>query len=271
MLRKVTVFSLKLLSHVLQKILERRNFTLCMLSIELTYGPKTNWSANFALPMFLIGATYFAIDLLVVPPQMLPAFITRFADRISAPTLVSADEASGPFVLYLRTFQSDHPAAAFHYGIFHTINEEATITDEQFLCSVMSRVYGKVIGLGSPRDRLPFPGAQRLYAADDSWQKAVQDLTGKASLVMIQLSEGRWIEWEISYVAKHIPLGRIVLLLPRRQLPTDYMARIYEYFVGSGPRTGLPKTSCSRLTNFRTRQASRRSAMAYRVLLRYMF
>jgi hypothetical protein len=46
------------------------------------------------------------------------------------------------------------------------------------------------VAVGDPTERLPLPGALRMYAADEEWQETVDGLTGRAGVVILHAGAG---------------------------------------------------------------------------------
>jgi hypothetical protein len=181
---------------------------------------------------------------------------SRFADRISfwlrrleAKPFKNLDDIKmdAQYVLYLRTFRTDAKAASLKFGLEDSTRIRTDMTtyhsEEELLAFTMKRAYGEVIALGDPEDMIelsrsrrfaiPYAGAKRLYVPDDEWRDAVKLLAGRASLVMVQVKEGRHTEWELEYVAKHVDPGKILLLLPMVPPGDRFKERIVSFFSGS--------------------------------------
>jgi len=131
---------------------------------------------------------------------------------------LGADEAMArdprPPVLYLRSFADDGEAQA----TAQTWRERARnlvatpVTPEQEMADLLDAV-GPVVAIGKPGETLPELGAARLYVSDDRWQAKVQELMGKARLVVIRLGASPGLLWEIERSLADLPRQRLVLAL----------------------------------------------------------
>ncbi|MFE6903074.1 hypothetical protein ACFVFJ_40615 [Streptomyces sp. NPDC057717] len=171
--------------------------------------------------------------------------LERLIRRLGAERLDSPADVKGEFVLYLRTFATDRNSSRFQYSLRGLWGSAGiAFTEEELLCMTMARAYGQVVALGCKEDYLPQVGARRLYASDKEWKDWVRDLASRATLVMVQLNEGKHTEWELRYVAKHLPRDRIVLLVPRKMHKFDFLQKFFGYFSTS---SGLIKAYAGHL------------------------
>lgn len=159
--------------------------------------------------------------------------LERLARRLEAVHLDSPSDVEGSFVLYLRTFGTDRKSARFQYSKYDLKEERIAYTEEELLCLTMERVYGQVVALGQPGEMLPQVGAKRMYASDEQWRDWVAELASRASLVMIQVNEGKHTKWELEHAAKHLPRERVALLMPRKIHEYDFLQDIFVYFATS--------------------------------------
>ncbi|MFE7035443.1 hypothetical protein ACFU9Y_34560 [Streptomyces sp. NPDC057621] len=158
----------------------------------------------------------------------------RLARKLAIEVLDSPSSVKGGFVLYLRQFPTDHKASKFQYGMSDVEESRTAYTEEELLCLVMRRTFGQVVALGDPKEKgLPPVGAQRLYASDNQWRDCVKDLAPRASLVIIQLNEGRHVQWELEYASKNVSRDRIVLLIPRKIHDSEFLANVFKGFLRS--------------------------------------
>jgi hypothetical protein len=104
-------------------------------------------------------------------------------------------DLSGP-VLYLRSFQEDLAASGpTSSGV--AFGGLSVTTEEEQLVEALSGV-GPVVTIGEPGEELPPLGAARLKFGPEEWQREVEALLRKASLVVIRpgsFSPG--VQWEI--------------------------------------------------------------------------
>jgi hypothetical protein len=117
---------------------------------------------------------------------------SRPADELLAPS-------GRPPVLYLRKFDEDDEAW------------------EERMARSLSRV-GPLVAIGDPRDRLPPPGAARLYAIEGDWQTKVSALIERSALVALKAGDTEGIRWEVEQVLSRVPPSRVLLFLPMSRL-----------------------------------------------------
>ena len=105
-------------------------------------------------------------------------------------------------VLYLRSFSQDDRESSETF---------LPTTSEEKLVRSYNRV-GPVIALGNPRERLPIPGAARLYFDDDStWQPAVLYLMSVSQLVVIQAGNAVGLLQELGFARGRLDPRKVVI------------------------------------------------------------
>ena len=93
---------------------------------------------------------------------------------------------SKPDVLYLRAFDTDSSVLRFVGWSFLLPRLIAgVVTEEEQLRDVL-RPFGDLVAIGRPGEKLPTPGAARLYVSDAEWQLVVSDQMRSAALVVIR-------------------------------------------------------------------------------------
>ena len=110
-----------------------------------------------------------------------------------------------PQVLYLRSFTTD-PSTLFKQAA------SAFTTEEEQLADVL-RPFGELIAIGRPGEKLPLPGAVRMYATDAEWQQLVIDRMRSAPLVVIRAGVGAGISWEVGQAFSTLSPARILILV----------------------------------------------------------
>ncbi|MEU9048240.1 MULTISPECIES: hypothetical protein [unclassified Kitasatospora] len=195
---------------------------LTFISHELIPIPS-RYSAPIFLMCFIFAQRLFSLE-------RIPYWLGRTRRRLLAEPVESSRDIHGQFALYLRSFRNDRSSSAFQYGAPDATHEAYAYTEEELLCMLMRRAYGEVVALGEPGERLPRVGARRLYAENEHWRATILELIPRAALVMVQLSEGDYTEWELQQVAASVPLENVVLLLPRRWIEITYVERVLGYF-----------------------------------------
>lgn len=178
----------------------------------------------------LLFATFSALANTFYDLEVLAYKTGRLARRLQTIPLHSTENIDHPFVLYLRTFRSDPKAEQFHYGRRDREFLQTAWTEEETLCHLVGRAVGEVIALGDPGEKFPIAGARRYYASDKEWRNIVRRLVPLASLLLIQLNEGKHTAEELEYASKNVPIDRIVLLVPQRRISDEYLQRFLEYF-----------------------------------------
>ena len=130
---------------------------------------------------------------------------------------------SKPDVLYLRAFQADSSVLSYVGWSFLLPRLLAgVITEEEQLRDVL-RPFGDLVAIGRPGEKLPTPGAARLYASDAEWQSVVSDQMRSAALVVIRAGRGRGLLWELKQAFANLdPTKLLVLILKMKR--KDYAA-----------------------------------------------
>jgi hypothetical protein len=128
----------------------------------------------------------------------------------SNPVQSGADRAQ---VLYLRAFATDpwSPVKILMSGLS---------TEEEQLGAVLE-TFGKLVAIGRPGEPLPLPGAQRVYASNDDWQRRVVELMQACELVVIRAGAGSGLSWEFQQLFARLRPEQVVILLLRTSA-SDY-------------------------------------------------
>jgi hypothetical protein len=129
----------------------------------------------------------------------------------------TASAGEEPVVLYLRSFSLDQTGeenwsqeASSLVGGARAVF--AGTVEERMLRPL--KVFGRVLAIGRPGERLPTRGAERVYVGDRDWQRTVLDLMRRASLVVIAPDTSPGIRWEMESAFKTVPAESLVLILP---------------------------------------------------------
>ncbi|WP_405731041.1 hypothetical protein OG885_14590 [Streptomyces sp. NBC_00028] len=72
---------------------------------------------------------------------------------------------------------------------------------------------GRVVAIGRPGEPLPEAGAERMYVADDEWQRVVSGLIARARVVTLSVGTGQGTVWEFVESLRVLPPERLVLLI----------------------------------------------------------
>lgn len=134
--------------------------------------------------------------------------------RVSGAERVLAQDVREPIV-YLRPFGTDRAEIARRLSSWVRISprEGFERSYEQRLERTLRKI-GPLVTVGDPTERLPLPGAARLYAADEEWQGRVDELAGRAGVVILHTGDGDGLAWEIRRVVALDAPERVILSLP---------------------------------------------------------
>jgi hypothetical protein len=163
---------------------------------------------------------------------------------------VLAEDVRAPIV-YLRPFGADGAVIAKRMAsrVRMTPSERANIlivwTYEERLARALRKI-GPFVAVGDPTERLPLLGAARMYAADEDWQARVDELTGRAGVVLLHTGDGAGFAWEVRHVIERCAADRMILSLPldaKRSEPSrqERYDAFRHQFGGAFPRP-LPET-----------------------------
>jgi hypothetical protein len=128
-----------------------------------------------------------------------------------------------PDVLYLRAFEADRSIFRYVAWCFFLPRlVSGLITEEEQLRDVL-RPFGDLVAIGRPGEKLPTPGAARLYVSDAEWQSVVSDQMRSAALVVIRAGRGKGLLWELKQAFAHLdPTKLLILVLKMKR--KDYAA-----------------------------------------------
>jgi len=121
-------------------------------------------------------------------------------------------------VLYLRPFALDQVMSAMPLELSGGGAGAANLfflsgrTQEEDLVRRFGRL-GRVVAIGRPGEPLPEAGAERMYVADDAWQRVVSGLIARAGVVTLSVGTGRGTVWEFVESLRVLPPERLVLLI----------------------------------------------------------
>ena len=128
-----------------------------------------------------------------------------------------------PDVLYLRAFEADRSVLRYvALSFFLPRIVSGLITEEEQLRDVL-RPFGDLVAIGRPGEKLPTPGAARLYVSDAEWQSVVSDQMRSAALVVIRAGRGKGLLWELKQAFENLdPTKLLILVLNMKR--KDYAA-----------------------------------------------
>lgn len=120
-----------------------------------------------------------------------------------------------PHVLYLRAFRTDQSTLQYLLMSLGTM-----FTEVEQLTDVV-RPFGELVALARPGERLPEPGAARIYAADEDWKEVVKQQMQAARLVIIRADVGENLLWELKQAVQTLNPERVLILVLSMK-PGDY-------------------------------------------------
>jgi hypothetical protein len=125
--------------------------------------------------------------------------------RKDAVTTMRADPRAP--VLFLRPFTEEQRA----FGIS---GDGRPLTCEEFLGHAVENGLGPLVALGNPQDRVPPPGAARLYCSDTTWQSALSQLAREAGYILVVAANAQGTEWELNHIRSAGLARKLCLLSP---------------------------------------------------------
>ena len=117
-------------------------------------------------------------------------------------------------LLFLRPFSADSTLNKVIKGPNTvTIMQNLQSTIEEDLYKVFEP-FGNLIAIGKPGEKLPVPGAVRIYA-DTDWKEIVTDKMKKSRLVIIEGGEGEGLNWELQQAFKIVDPKKLLIFIPQ--------------------------------------------------------
>jgi hypothetical protein len=149
-------------------------------------------------------------------PALLVTFLYRRARRhaVVRATDVKRKRGGTAPILYLRSFRDDklkmRARAANGRGWLETV---LRVGFEEVAVDHLWRL-GDVIAIGKPGDKAAPLGAARDWVPGDDWQTVVEDLSGRASLIVLVIGRTEGVGWELERLMEARCLDKVVLLVP---------------------------------------------------------
>jgi hypothetical protein len=154
-----------------------------------------------------------AFPLLAVVAQLF-SNAARSRVQISARELIATDPRKP--VLFLRAFVDDQvelPSASLGWlGSILSLGRHRQSFDELLLEE--GTLYGPVVALGNPSDKVPPYGAARGYYEHTDWKKAVSDLSRASSEIVVCIDDTESIWWEVEHIFTMGHQGKTLFVLP---------------------------------------------------------
>jgi hypothetical protein len=153
----------------------------------------------------------------------------RWHARQHLSRIISAPPQGKSFILYLRPFRDDPKlaeleaiprlrGAAVPILLLQELFFSGRSEEEQLVAALKKGNLGPVIAVGAPGEWRPPSGAMRMYLQHHDWQKSVQELMSRASLVVIVLGVGAGTMWELVEATRMVPPERLLLIVPMPEL-----------------------------------------------------
>jgi hypothetical protein len=131
------------------------------------------------------------------------------ARRIAVPDL----QAPGPRVLYLRSFDTDPSILKQTFLPLLTPGLLSGLASEEEQLAEVVRPFGRLVAIGRPNERLPAPGAARIYVDDSAWQALVTEQMTLARLVIIRIGASGGLLWELHQARAVVDPRRLLLVV----------------------------------------------------------
>lgn len=161
-----------------------------------------------------------------LPLELLMTFVGAFLIRRGRQYAAKAANErivtdSHPDLLYLRAFRSDSSVKGF---VFSSPGWTSGLeTEEEQLRDVL-RPIGDLVTIGRPGERLPTPGAARIYFSDEEWKEGVKREMQAARLVIFRAGGRENLLWELKQAVEILnPRNLLILVL-------NMKAKDYESF-----------------------------------------
>ena len=156
----------------------------------------------------------FATQLISLVMILGGAFLCRRGRQYRAKaTAQSIIGDSKPDVLYLRAFDTDSSVLRFVGWSFLLPRLIAGVVTEEEQLSDVVRPFGDLVAIGRPGEKLPTPGAARLYVSDAQWQSVVSDQMRSAALVIIRAGHSTGLRWELKQAFERLDPTKLLVLV----------------------------------------------------------
>jgi hypothetical protein len=120
-----------------------------------------------------------------------------------------------PPVVYLRPFGEDESMAGQVFtAVFTPRMLSGFASNEEQLAQAVAPL-GPLLGIGRPGERLPKPGATRVYASDAEWKDVVSHWLSTARLIILRPGGTEGVRWEMEHAVAMARPDRFLLLFVR--------------------------------------------------------
>jgi hypothetical protein len=155
-------------------------------------------------------ATRFISVLMIIGGALLCWRGRQYRAKATAQSIIGD---SKPDVLYLRAFDTDSSVLRYVAWSFLLPRLIArVVTEEEQLRDVL-RPFGDLVAIGRPGEKLPTPGAARLYVSDAEWQSVVSDQMQSAALVVIRAGHSTGLLWELKQAFEKLDPTKLLILV----------------------------------------------------------
>lgn len=145
----------------------------------------------------------------------------RAKTKISAGELIATDTRKP--VLFLRAFADDQvalpPASLGPLGTVLSLGRHRKSFDELLLEE--GTIYGPVVALGNPQDKVPPYGVARGYFQNTEWKKAVSDLARDSVLIVLCIDDTDSVWWEVEHIFHNGYAEKTLFVLPPKHRLID--------------------------------------------------
>ena len=176
------------------------------------------WLKILAIALIIFGGVIYvaaggvdeSLSALIAIPFIVGGILLHYRGRqhearAKAETAGGARLDSQPSVLYLRSFQTD-PSTAYQKLT------AGWTTEEEELRNVL-RPFGDMVAIGQPGERLPVPGATRMYASQSEWKRVVLESMQSAPLVVLRAGSSPGLLWEMGQAIRTLQPERLLILV----------------------------------------------------------
>jgi len=177
-----------------------------LMAVALTYG----WVFSF-VNSWIWGYNYKVLwaILYALSPTLLfsGAFLywrgRQFVAQAGAESIITDHKSH---LLYLRPFRSDVTTTK------ELLRAGLATTEEEQLADVL-RQFGELVAIGRPGERLPTPGAARIYTSDEEWKDVVKRQMLASRLVVIRAAVGENVLWELTQAVRTLEPQKLLILI----------------------------------------------------------
>lgn len=154
-------------------------------------------------------------------------------------TISAQQEIASPFILYLRSFDSDRVTSKPAERLL-----KPEQTEEQLLVSILDDL-APVVAVGRPNDQYLPKGADRLYVPDEMWQERVTELAHGAEFVALRLGSTNGFWWEAALCLEQLPPDKLLFIIPALKDPAP-LAELERRMLARGIHADLSQLSVRR-------------------------